>query len=65
MAYGAARNNMIQYHNGYNGPTMAPFQNYQNRPQNVRKSGKHEDEEAGKLFVGGLRYIQISGCNKV
>ena len=55
MAYGAARNNMIQYHNGYNGPAMAPFQNYQNRPQNVRKSGKHEDEEAGKLFVGGLR----------
>ena len=56
MAY-AGRNNMVTYHsNGYG--MAAPLQNYSNnRPQNVRKSGKHEDAEEGKLFVGGLRYV--------
>ena len=57
MAY-AGRNNMVTYHsNGY-GMAAAPLQNYSNnRPQNVRKSGKHEDAEEGKLFVGGLRFV--------
>ena len=56
MAY-AGRNNMVTYHsNGYG--MAAPLQNYSNnRPQNVRKSGKHEDAEEGKLFVGGLRFV--------
>ena len=39
-----------------NGYAIQPMPNYsQQRPNNVRKVGKHEDEEAGKLFVGGLR----------
>ena len=50
--------NMVTYHsNGYS-MAAAPLQNYSNnRPQNVRKSGKHEDAEEGKLFVGGLRFV--------
>ena len=38
-----------------NGYTPQPVPNFNQRPNNVRKVGKHEDEEAGKLFVGGLR----------
>ena len=38
-----------------NGYTLQPVPNFNQRPNNVRKVGKHEDEEAGKLFVGGLR----------
>ena len=55
MAY----NNGGIYHQLPNGYTIMPnFNNHQptqQRPNNVRKVGKHEDEEAGKLFVGGLR----------
>ena len=60
MAY-AGRNNMVTYHsNGYS-MAAAPLQNYSNnRPQNVRKSGKHEDAEEGKLFVGGLRFVYVT-----
>jgi hypothetical protein len=39
--------------NGYAIQSVPNFN--QQRPNNVRKVGKHEDEEAGKLFVGGLR----------
>ena len=53
MAYGG-RHDIVPYQN--NGYGMAPIQSYPNKPQNTRKSGKHEDEEAGKLFVGGLRW---------
>jgi len=40
-----------------NGYTIQSVPNFnQQRPNNVRKVGKHEDEEAGKLFVGGLSW---------
>ena len=42
--------------NGYTTIQSVPNNFNQQRPNNVRKVGKHEDEEAGKLFVGGLRY---------
>ena len=38
-----------------NGYTLQAVPHFNQRPNHVRKVGKHEDEEAGKLFVGGLR----------
>ena len=56
MAY--TNGGIIPYppHQG-NGYALQPMPTFNQRPNNVRKVGKHEDEEAGKLFVGGLRYV--------
>ena len=57
MAY--SNGGIMPYPPQGNGYAIQSVPNFNQRPNNVRKVGKHEDEEAGKLFVGGLPQVFI------